>query len=310
MPTSNKFSRFAWGVLIYNLAVILWGAWVRITGSGAGCGDHWPTCGGEVIPRSPSTETLIEFSHRLTSGVTLILAIILVVFAMKHFRPGHASRRASVITLLFILLEAALGALLVIKGLVAKDTSIARAIVTSLHLANTLGLVAFGALTAWHARPHNPSWGSAPSARWTQLVILGLIAVGMTGAITALGDTLFPVPIAADTSLWAQISSDLTATDHFLIRLRIVHPIVSVIVATITLMWANAIKTKARAGVISQLSALVIAVVLIQVLVGVFNIMLHAPGWIQLCHLLIANILWISVVLTASEASHMKPVTH
>ena len=53
--------RFAWGVLGYNLAVILWGAYVRATGSGAGCGSHWPLCNGTIVQPSPTTATLIEF---------------------------------------------------------------------------------------------------------------------------------------------------------------------------------------------------------------------------------------------------------
>ncbi len=48
------FSRYAWGVLLWNVLVALWGAYVRATGSGAGCGSHWPTCNGEILPRAPA----------------------------------------------------------------------------------------------------------------------------------------------------------------------------------------------------------------------------------------------------------------
>ena len=65
----SRFAKYSWIVLVYNLVVILWGAYVRATGSGAGCGSHWPLCNGEVIPRAPEVETLVEFTHRLSSGL-------------------------------------------------------------------------------------------------------------------------------------------------------------------------------------------------------------------------------------------------
>ena len=81
----SGFAAYAWAVLGFNLLVILWGAFVRATGSGAGCGSHWPLCNGEVLPRAPALATLIEFSHRLTSGVALLLVIGLVVGAWRGF---------------------------------------------------------------------------------------------------------------------------------------------------------------------------------------------------------------------------------
>jgi heme A synthase len=203
-----------------------------------------------------------------------------------------------------------LGALLVLQGLVAKDTSVARGIVTALHLGNTLGLVAFGALTAWWSNQRNPSWGTPPSSVKTKAVVIGFIAVGMSGAITALGDTLFPVAPTDGSGLWAQLSSELSAAEHFLVRLRIIHPIIAILIAALTVVWANEIKSKARAGVINQLAGFVLAILLVQVLLGCFNVLLHAPGWMQLIHLLVADILWVVVVVTCAELRILKPVTH
>src|SRR5689334_1905422 len=66
-----SLSRFAWFVVAYNVAVVVWGAYVRATGSGAGCGSHWPLCNGEFLPSAPQTKTAIEFTHRVTSGLSL-----------------------------------------------------------------------------------------------------------------------------------------------------------------------------------------------------------------------------------------------
>src|SRR5215467_12703113 len=75
----GRVSAFAWGVLAYNVAVIAWGAFVRASGSGAGCGRHWPLCNGEVVPRPTSVATVIEATHRATSGLALVGVVGLLV---------------------------------------------------------------------------------------------------------------------------------------------------------------------------------------------------------------------------------------
>jgi protoheme IX farnesyltransferase len=85
-------SRYAWGVLVWNVLVALWGAYVRATGSGAGCGAHWPTCNGEIIPRAPQVETLIEFTHRATSGLAFLAVLALLILALRTLPKGHPAR--------------------------------------------------------------------------------------------------------------------------------------------------------------------------------------------------------------------------
>src|SRR5664279_3445372 len=85
-------TRFAWFVVFYNVLVILWGALVRASGSGAGCGNHWPLCNGQVIPVSPNVHTIIEFTHRMmTVGATLVV-IALLVWTFRATVKGHAAR--------------------------------------------------------------------------------------------------------------------------------------------------------------------------------------------------------------------------
>jgi len=298
----------AWGVLVYNLCVILWGAWVRITGSGAGCGDHWPTCGGEIIPRSPGVETMIEFSHRLTSGVTLIFGIVLFVLARRVFEKGSRVRTAALVTLVFILLEAALGALLVLQGLVANDTSSLRAVVVALHLVNTLGLVAGGALTAWWAVERERSVGVETGPVSLLLVLTGLVAVGATGAITALGDTVFPVPVTEGSGLLAAIVKDISMAQHILVRLRIVHPIIAVSVGLGVLIWGLTVERRTQSGVLGYLANGMVWCVALQLMLGVLNVILHAPGWMQLVHLLVADLVWVMAILTCVEAHEQSGI--
>jgi heme A synthase len=88
----DRFSKYAWGVLAFNLAVIMFGAYVRASSSGAGCGAHWPLCNGEIIPRAPRIETLIEFTHRTTSGLAFLLVTGLLFFAWRAYPKGHQVR--------------------------------------------------------------------------------------------------------------------------------------------------------------------------------------------------------------------------
>src|SRR5579859_5815749 len=145
---SPAVRRFAWGVLAYFVAVILWGTLVRATGSGAGCGNHWPLCNGTVMQHSASVETLIEFTHRLTSGLSLLSVLGLLVWTYKATERGHLARAAAAASVAFTLVEAILGALLVKLGLTAQSQSPLRPAYLALHLTNTLLLLAALTLTA------------------------------------------------------------------------------------------------------------------------------------------------------------------
>mgnify|MGYP001220386492 CR=1 FL=1 len=292
----QSFAKFAWGVTAYNLAVILWGAWVRITGSGAGCGEHWPTCHGEILPRDAGIETLIELTHRATSGITLILTVVVVWKAVRVFERGERSRTWAWITLAFVLAEAALGAVLVLEGLVDKNDSVQRAVVIALHLMNTNGLLAAGVLSALWAHPDRSE--AKLSIHWlTTPILAGLVIVGMTGAITALGDTLFPVSPTDDGGLIARINEGTTTGEHFLVRLRIVHPIIAVLVSVGMMFISAYVYGKTQSALLRRAVKWVIGLVALQVSLGVLNVLLYAPGWMQLVHLLAADILWIVTVV-------------
>src|SRR6266481_5513389 len=158
-----RYATYAWGVLAFNLFVILWGAYVRASASGAGCGSHWPLCNGEVVPRAPRLETIIEFTHRVTSGLALFAVVGLVIWSAVSYPRGHRARRMAIVSLIFILTEALLGAGLVLFQLVAQDASVGRAFYLSLHLVNTLFLLGALALTAWYSRE------SATPGRWSRV---------------------------------------------------------------------------------------------------------------------------------------------
>src|SRR6204780_1097346 len=209
--------RFAWWLLAYNVAVILWGAVVRATSSGAGCGDHWPLCNGVVLQSNPRLATLIELAHRLSSGLTLPAVLLLLLWTFRATVSGHLARIASIAAVVFTFNEALLGALLVLLRLTADNRSPARAVYLSLHLANTLLLL--GALTlAAHFLSRREGFDRR-TVRFAHLpkVVTGLVAilaVGVTGTLAALSDTLFPA-----TSIRAALAQDLSSGVNWLIRL-------------------------------------------------------------------------------------------
>ncbi|MEX1361905.1 MAG: COX15/CtaA family protein [Nannocystaceae bacterium] len=303
MANGSRFSRVAWAFLGYLLLVILFGAWVRITHSGAGCGSHWPTCHGQIIPLDPSIETIIEYTHRLTSGLLGIFGLGLVGWAVARFGRSRVTA-AALVTMVFIVLEAAIGAGLVLKELVAADDSVARAVVISVHLVNTLLLTGAATLVAWWSTDDRPlSPRALGVGTWLiATALLALVASCMTGAVTALGDTLFPVDLDTGQGVIAHVRGELSAANHFLVRLRIIHPMVAVVAAGIAYgvaAWLRIHATEARTARIAKgLQHAVVA----QVVLGILNIGLAAPGWMQLAHLLLAQLVWVAAVLMAVSA--------
>jgi heme A synthase len=287
----NRFTLYAWSVVAYNLLVVLWGAFVRATGSGAGCGSHWPLCDGEMVPRAPRIETIIEYTHRLTSGLALLAVVVLLFWAMRAFPRGHRVRRAAGLSTVFILIEAALGAGLVLFEYVAQNASAGRAVYLSAHLLNTQVLLGALAATAWFShRPDSP--GLARSSKPVLAAMAATLFVSMTGAVAALGDTLVPAGSAA-----AEVSPGAQA----LLRLRIFHPVIAVAAALFTWwMLGGVLRLKPpAAGRRAALAAM--ALVLVQLIAGAVNVVLLAPVWMQLVHLFLANLLWLALVVAMFE---------
>lgn len=292
---SNRFATYTWGVLGLNILVILWGAFVRATGSGAGCGAHWPTCDGQVMPRPESTEMFVEFTHRLTSGIALLAVVGMLVWAWRGWPKGHPVRAGAVASMAFMILEALVGAALVLFEWVAHDTSMARPFVVAIHLINTFLLLGAITFTGWWASGGAPvRWRGQGRLGWVLgMAAVGLLILGASGAVTALGDTLV---LAAglrpeDSPLVAQ-----------LVELRIYHPLIAF--ATIGLVWLvwQVAKSRNPSPHLNRTGLLLLGTFVVQLLLGGLNVVLKAPVWLQLVHLLVADIIWILFVLLAAQA--------
>jgi len=299
MVSRQRFARFAWWVLACNLAVIAWGAYVRATGSGAGCGGHWPLCDGQVVPHTPTVQMLIEYSHRLSSALVLVLVGILWLWARLAFPRGHSARRMAGWAAIFTVSEALVGAGLVLFRLVAHDASAYRALAISLHLTNTFILLAFLTLTAHTAQaPGNLRWRNQGSIGWAlAAALVAVLILGISGAVTALGDTLFPA-----TTLAAGIRQELSPSAHFLVRLRLLHPLIAVSVGLFVILVAGLAAHLRPSQAASEAARRVTALFAAQLGLGFLNVVLLAPVALQLGHLLLADLLWIQLVLLTATA--------
>lgn len=309
-PPKSRFPLLAWGSLLFNLGVIVWGAYVRASGSGAGCGSHWPLCNGEILPDTGLSKTAIEFAHRITSGGCLILAVAIAWLGVRRFPRGYAVRQGAIAVLGFTLAEALIGAGLVLLRYVEQDQSVGRVLSICLHLCNTFLLLAAISLTAWWSS-YSPQFriprrvAGTPlsrSARFALISVAGTLLLGVTGAVTALGDTLFPA-----TSLAQGMSQDFGSASHFLLRLRVIHPFLALLAGAWLFYFSEvALETQAQRGVdsarrVSRLALGLKALVVLQLGVGMVNLLFLAPIPLQLIHLGVAEVLWVVLTLLAAH---------
>ena len=318
-PNNRPIARFAWFVVFYNILVIVWGALVRASGSGAGCGNRWPLCNGQIVPVSPGFHTIIEFTHRMMVGGSTLLVFALLVWTFRATVKHQAARALVVVSTLLLLNEAFLGALLVKLNYVTANQSTGRIVLLAIHLGNTLLLMAALTLTARFLST-GQRWANLPLSRRLIGMIEGLvttIAVGITGSIAALGDTLFPAA-----SLHASIAQDFAAGSPMLLRLRIVHPALALIAALFALWLAalarrkrsshtgsnasdsgefNQTAVRAQQASRARLANLLLILLGLQFALGVADVLLLAPAWMQLLHLLGADLFWVILVQLAAE---------
>jgi len=274
---------------VFNVGVILLGAVVRATGSGAGCGRSWPTCQGELIPEL-SGATSVEFTHRVASGIALVLVVVLAVLVWRRGRTP--ARTGALISLAAIVGEALIGAMIVLAEWVADDDSVARALAVPLHLVSTLVLLGALSLTIFFLsggrrldlRTHRVTW------RWVLFGGIVIVLISATGAITALADTLFPKE---------GIGLDLESGSHFLTRLRILHPTLAITAAAVA--WWKLGRAAARTEARN-----IVFLVGLMLVTGLLNVALGVPTWMQILHLALADVLWISFVFLSAKTLEEK----
>ena len=294
MPKTNAFTKFAWFALAYNLVVILWGVFLRASYSGDGCGQHWLTCGGEAIPTAPQLKTVIEFSHRITTAFAGLVVVVLAVWAFLKRRTQKYVAFFAAMSLLFIVIEGAIGGGLVLTGNTAANWTPSRPYWTAGHLINTFILIAFLAVTAWSASDSR-KFRSDISNKSIGLGVAGTFAlffVGVTGSMAALTTMLFPAE-----TLSQGISMDFDPASHPLLRLRIFHPISAIIAAIGVLFISGWVRANSGVSDAQWWAKTTSLLVLLQIAFGAATLLMLGPIVMQLGHLLLADLVWIAFVL-------------
>jgi protoheme IX farnesyltransferase len=301
---AKSFGRFVWFLIAYNLLVVMWGAFVRASKSGDGCGAHWPLCNGEVVPLEPRIQTVIEFTHRGMSGLLLFAVIGFIVWAFRLFPKGHAARRGAALTLFFTLTEAFIGAVLVKKGLVADNDSAMRAVVLSAHLVNTFLLLASLAFAAWASTrkedDNEPRLQLRGQGGVLPMVGAGLFLtmwVSISGTVAALRDTLNPV-----TNFAAALREELSSTAPLLVKLKLAHPTLAISTAIFLVVLVTLLPRLRPSPQVQLWAKTALAIFCFQIGFGLLNVLNLAPIWMQIVHLLIADCIWISLVMMSYAA--------
>jgi cytochrome c oxidase assembly protein subunit 15 len=289
-------------VLGYFILVVLWGAVVRATNSGGGCGAHWPLCNGYVNPlHHPRLATIIEFAHRQSTTVATCLTLALAVWTFRATAKGHRARKAALWSVFFLVTEALLGAALVLRGWVEQNASTGRVIAQAIHFTNTLLLMAALTLTAsFLGKRREPEVAGQTSklAAWT--AVLATILMGATGALAALADTLFPSP-----SVMAGLAEDFASQAPVLVKMRWLHP-AAAIFGSCSVLWLVLRRVKGQRRW-DRLTVRVTGLLALQFVLGVADVLLLAPAWMQLLHLLGADLYWVALVVLAGKAIWPNP---
>ncbi len=292
------FTRYAWTVLGVNIVVILWGVFLRASKSGDGCGQHWLTCNGEMLPSAPQLKTVIEYSHRVSSAIAFFAVLGLVIWAFRKFAKGSPVRKTAALAFVFMITEALVGAGLVLTGNTAENLTAARPFWMAGHLVNTFILLAFLTLTAWYPSSGRQISFAVPGRHRLILSIgvIGIFLVGITGSIAALSSMIFPSGTLAE-----GLASDFSATSNFLLRIRPLHPFISVMTAVYLIFASGWLKRESiDDSQVKRWSGVLSIVLLVQLGFGTATLLTLAPIVMQLGHLFLADAVWISYIMLAA----------
>ncbi|WP_025225887.1 heme o synthase [Fimbriimonas ginsengisoli] len=286
----SRFAKYAWLVLLYNLAAVAWGVYVRASKSGDGCGSHWPLCDGDSTPLMGPGAKLVEMSHRISTGLILPMALVMVVWAWIAYPKKHLVRKASGTVLGFVIMEALVGAALVKFGLVTTNDSAARAGVMAFHVVSTfllLGAISLAALGA--SGLPTPRLKGQSTVGWIiGMACFGVITLGVSGAISALGHQLHETPNV--------LQAAMNPATHWMVRLQPLHPFIAASIGLYLMLAAGLLQHLRPDPRVKAATRWVVGLFLAQLALGSLNIWLKAPIEMQMAHLMLADVNWISLV--------------
>ena len=297
MKNNKSFSYFCLSLLVFCLVVILWGAWVRISHSGDGCGMNWPDCHNQYfLDKNTDKKTWTEWIHRASTALFGLMVLALNIWAFFKFPKKHILRKSSLTVLFFTITEALIGAGLVKFGLTGAHFSLARILVMSFHLINSL-LLAGSLFMCWRFSLKNNLQFSFSHRKYFLSFIFIFFIIAFFGSLSALSATLFPSDSLVDGFL-----KDFQSDSHVLVRLRWLHPVLALLLgggfAGYCHKFFKTNKEKKDKALILFTACLGLALVS-----GLLNLFLLSPVFLKLSHLLIVYLLAFSFLLALEKPS-------
>jgi protoheme IX farnesyltransferase len=296
LPGNKNFASFAWFTLFYNLLVVGWGVYLRAMKYGDGCGSNWPLCNGPKDPLRGPVATLIESSHRISTELAGLIAVGLVIYAARAFGKGHLAKKFTGVALLFTIVEALVGRHLVVKGLVTSNDTLERAFWMGAHVLSTfmlVGAIAMAALSASNIRPIKLK--AQGTAGWLLTFgFVGTMLLGVSGAISAFGHQVRPDV--------AGLSEMMKPSAFWASKLAVAHPVGSASIGLYLLLMCGLIQHLRPDPFVKNSARLLIGILVTQMAIGGLNIFLKAPVTLQMMHLVLADLNWISVAVLALAA--------
>jgi len=277
---TRRFTRLAWTAAIFTYLLIILGAIVRITGSGLGCGEHWPLCNGRLLPPL-DLPTMIEYGHRLAAAAVSVLVTALAVYAWwlrqeagspKGVPDGPGEQyhpdKTAYVALGLLILQVLLGAVTVKLSL--PPWTVILHLGTAMLLLATLIVIARG-------RPITP-----PSRVGLGALALGFVTV-LFGALTAnLG--------AASACLGFPLCNDqLIPAGNYLQHIHWTHRLLAYTLFGYSLWWAVRTRAPGAWGVL--------ALVTLQVVVAAAMVLFALPQPLQAAHVAVGAGVWAALVL-------------
>jgi len=288
---TRRFARLAWLAATCTYLLIILGAIVRITGSGLGCGEHWPLCNGRLLPPL-DLPTVIEYGHRLAALAVSVLVAALAAYAWSLRRETGIGKRetcpgqAAYVALALLILQIALGAVTV--KLQLPPWTVILHLGTAMLLLATLIVTAKRPMLTPGASPGNTGAGSTPGSRpglvATIALALGFVTV-LFGALTAnLG--------AASACLGFPLCNGaLIPAGNDLQHVHWMHRLLAFALLGYSLWWA--VRSRRRGA------WWVVALVAVQITVAAAMVLLTLPPALQAAHVALGAAVWAGLVLAA-----------
>ena len=309
-PTvATKLGQFAWMLLAYTSMVLIFGAFVRASYSGDGCGTYWPTCGGvELVPTINSTPRVVEFTHRLTSLLLILGTAALYFVTFRKFSKGSVIRKAAGWAAFSTVISALIGAVLVLARWVTNDKSIGRAVTMPLHLMNNFILLASLALVAaWLTGTNLPTIDKLKRKDSQLKSALGWIfgsmfLLGASGAFSALGKTAFEHELSFAKGFAERMLLHVGPKADPLLRGGVFHPLIATSIGLLIVWMCGMVSQLRPAVAVRKFARISVGLYVGQMLIGVVNLVASAPIPLQLMHLGLAIANWVTLVLMAVHA--------